>query len=266
MLLLLVGLPQEARAQRHRSWSWQTEPTFGTYERQEIEPPSAADALWSLAVPGLGQHRQGRATKWIFLAVEVAAWSVYLERRADGGDLRDDYRDFAWEHARLQAGARVDGDFEYYETLSKWEQSGAFDRDTDATGIQPQEGSETYNGMIWARAQGIFLGGGGQPGDPGFAQALEYYQQRAYGAGFLWNWSPDPDGRAQLGELISESDSRFRQATTAMGIVIANHVAAAVEAFVEARAIKTPASIDFAPRRGARGLGWSATLRVPVGR
>ena len=49
-------------------------------------------------------------------------------------------------------------------------------------------------------------------------------------------------------------------------IVIANHVASAVEAYIGSRGVRSPASIDFMPRPGARGLGWSATVSVPVGR
>ncbi len=222
--------------------------------------------LLSLSLPGLGQHRQGKSRKWIFAGLEVVAWSVYLERRSAGGALRNDYRDFAWEEGRLQAGTRVDGDFDYYETLSKWNRSGAFDRDAVSGGLQPEEDPATFNGMIWIRAQGIFLGGGGQPGDPGYAEALEFYEARAYQAEFLWDWSRSPAGRVRLGELISESDSRFRTATTAVGIVIANHLVSAVDAFLGSHGIASRANIDFAPRWTQGGGGWSARLSVPSGR
>ncbi len=254
LLALAVSTERNAEAQeRDSGGSWEAGP--------------ASHTLLSLAVPGLGQHKQGKARKWAFAALEVMALSAYVERRRSGSALRRDYRAFAWEAGRVQIGARVDGDFDYYETLSKWLRSGAFDGDAGSGGIQPEQDPETFNGMIWARAQGIFLGGGGREGDPGFAQAIEYYEERAYGSTFLWDWSSDPEGRERLGDMISETDGRFRQATTAVGIVIANHVASAIDAYLSARGVTTPASMGFAPRRGGlRGLGWTGTLRVPVGR
>jgi len=225
----------------------------------------ASHTLMSLALPGLGQHQQRRSTKWIFAGLEVAAWAMYVERRSAGAALRNDYRDFAWQEGRLHAGTRLDGNFDYYETLSKWNRSGAFDRDAGQSGLQPEEAPETFNGTIWLRAQGIFLGGGGQLGDSGFAQALAYYEERAYQTGFLWDWSGSTAGRERLAELISDSDSRFRQATTVVGVVIANHLVSAVDAFLASRGIASPASIDFAPRREVAGLGWSARLSVRFG-
>lgn len=264
-MLVAAVVPAAAEAQERRSWSWQAESPFAANYRQEPATGPVSHTLLSLALPGLGQHRQGKSRKWIFAGLEVAAWSVYLERRSAGGALRDDYRDFAWEEGRLQAGKRVDGDFNYYETLSKWNRSGAFDRDAGSSGLQPEEDPATFNGTIWVRAQGIFLGGGGQPGDLGFARALEYYEARAYETEFLWDWSRSPAGRERLGELISESDSRFMQATSAVGIVIANHLASAVDAFLASRGIASRASIRFAPRREPGGSGWSARLSVPIG-
>ena len=265
LLVAVAAVPARAEAQDRPSWSWQTEPPFAANYRQDLETGPVSHTLLSLALPGLGQHRQGKARKWIFAGLEVAAWSVYFERRSAGGALRNDYRDFAWEEGRLQAGTRVDGDFNYYETLSKWNRSGAFDRDAGLSGLQPEEDPATFNGTIWVRAQSIFLGGDGPPGDAGFAQALEYYEARAYEIEFLWDWSRRPADRARLGELISESDSRFVQATTAVGIVIANHLVSAVDAFLGSRGIASLTNIHLAPRWTPEGGGWSAKLSVPIG-
>ena len=183
----------------------------GAATLQESEAARAAGL--SLFVPGLGQHRQGRARKWLFGAVEVLGWAVFFERRASGNDLRTGYRDFAWSNGRLQAGSRADGDFDYYETLTKWTRSGAFDSDPIQPGLQPEADVGSYNGTIWARAQGLFLGGApGQVGDPGFEQARAYYEDNAYGNGFLWDWSDDAAGQAELSGRIEASDDRFGQA------------------------------------------------------
>ena len=120
--------------------------TNGMSLRQIARKLGVSHTLLSLALPGLGQHQQGKLRKWIFAGLEIAAWSVYFERGAAGGALRDDYRNFAWHDGRLQVGARVDGDFNYYETLSQWDRSGAFDRDADSSGLQPEQDPSTFNG------------------------------------------------------------------------------------------------------------------------
>ena len=284
LVLTQTAVPITVEAQAGGAWSWQARelsappyrngpvPRQGrvarlaTAPRQEPATGAAGQTLLSLALPGLGQHQLGKSRKWLFAGLEVAAWVVYMERRSAGGSLRDDYRDFAWQVGRIQVGPRVDADFNYYETLSKWDRSGAFDRDAASSGLQPEEDPATFNGTIWARAQAIFLGGGGQPGDVGFAQALEYYEARAYETEFLWDWNRTTGGRSRLGEIISESDSRFRQATTALGVVIANHLVSAVDAFLSTRGIVARANVGFTTTcRAPRGLGWSARITVPVG-
>ena len=265
VLLTQAAVPVTVEAQTGGAWSWQAQDK--PVRRQEPATGATGQTLLSLALPGLGQHQLGKSRKWLFAGLEVAAWVMYMERRSAAGSLRDDYQDFAWQVGRIQAGPRVDTDFNYYETLSKWDRSGVFDRDPASRGLEPEEDPATFNGTIWARAQAMFLGGGGQPGDAGFAQALEYYEARAYETEFLWDWSRTTGGRSRLGELISESDSRFRQATTALGVVIANHLASAVDAFLSTRGIVARANVGFATTRRAPGrLGWSARLTMGVGR
>jgi len=266
VLLVAAVLPMASRAQvaeAHTLWS----PTSVVIP-QEAAPPSLAPTFLSLALPGVGQHVLGQKRKWAYAALEVVGWAVFLERRSAGRDYRERYRDYAWEYGRIHSGPRVDGDFEYYETLSKWAASGAFDADAGLAGIQPETDVATYNGSIWSLARQIYIPGGGPvpETDPTYQSALAYYALRAYGPQFLWDWSTVPEGKDQLVSMIEATDDRFRQATTAIGAVIANHIIAAGDAFLSSRGRTLPARLTVIPSGLAYGPGWQAVVSIPVGR
>jgi hypothetical protein len=236
--------------------------------RQEAEAANLAPTLFSAVLPGAGQHVLGQQRKWAYAAVEAVGWIAFFERRSAGGDYRDRYRDFAWAQGRIQVGGRVDGDFDYYETLSKWTRSGDFDADAGLSGVQPEMDPTTYNGSIWALASQIYIPGGGPvpDTDPGYQSALAYYSDRAYGDQFLWDWSGVAGGREELGGLIKASDDRFRQATTALGVVIANHLISAADAYLSSRSGRASPRLRVVPNPLPGGSVWSAMLTVPVGR
>lgn len=231
-------------------------------------PSPVAPTLLSAALPGAGQHVLGQNRKWLYAAVEAAGWVLWAERRGSAREYRDRYRDYAWEGARLQSGPRADGDFDYYERMSKWTRSGAFDADASASGVQPETNTSTYNGSVWALASQIYFSGAAPPpSDPAYQSALAYYQQRAYGTSFLWDWNTGSGEQGELARLIDESDSRFGQATTALGAVIANHLVSAVDAYLSARGRAGPASLRVVPDLGAKaraahGTGWLLVLRL----
>lgn len=207
-------------------------------------PPQSASSLAdpfapaaSLLFPGAGQWRLGQRRGWVYAALEAAGWVAYIDRRVKAGDLRDRYRDLAWAVARLRTAERVDGDFRYYETMGHWLRSGAFDRDPAFPGIQPEPDPGTFNGSVWARARGLFLppGVAEDPTDPRYRRALDYYRAHAYDDSFLWDWSSSPEAQEEFSRLIARSDQRFRQATTALGALLANHLVSAADAFVSQR-------------------------------
>jgi hypothetical protein len=222
----------------------------------------AANALLSLVLPGAAQLREDRSRGWVFVALEAVAWVAWAERRHRAGELRNRYRDLAWDEARDPAGPRVDGDFSYYETMSLWDRSGTFDA-SPAPGVQPEKDPGTYNGSIWHLAQGLFLPpGGAAPGSPSYERAVAYYRDRAYGETFLWDWTGNPDAQGEMTRLIERSDDRFRQATLVLGAVLVNHVSAAVDAWVSA-----PSSLEHTTLRirpGPPGLdgSWRVSLHI----
>jgi hypothetical protein len=203
-------------------------------------PGPETSFLLSAAIPGAGQYARGQK-RWIaYVAAEIAGWYLVLDRRHDGDRLRDRYREIAWSAARegVSGTPRVDGDFHYYETLMKWAQSGTFDLDPGLEGIQPESDPTTFNGAMWALATDIYFPADGpvpEPGDPIYEEAMAYYVRRAYSDRFLWSWTEGSEEWTRYGETISESDARFREATLFTGLVVANHLLSAVDAFVSAK-------------------------------
>ncbi len=231
----------------------------------EGERDRAANALLSLAIPGVGQLRSGRARGWVYLAAEASLWGWWFERRSRGSELRDRYRDLAWTGARVQSGPRMDPSFAYYETLSKWARSGAFDA-SPSPGIQPELDPATFNGSIWSLAQSLFLAGdpGATAEDPGWDAAIDYYRGRAYDDRFLWDWSRTPGAQNEFSTTISESDRRFRQATDIVGVVIVNHILSGVDAYLSAHPGQPLRSVRLRPDPSVAGrLGVSAHFKVP---
>jgi hypothetical protein len=124
---------------------------------EERVPTPGRGFLLSALIPGAGQRVLGQ-DRWVaYLAGEVWAWAQYLERRREGRNLQDRYRDLAWLVARrVSSGPRVDGNFEYYESMTNFQASGAYDIDPDELGVQPELDPETFNGSMWALARQIF--------------------------------------------------------------------------------------------------------------
>lgn len=290
--VIATAVPSTSVAQWREARTWSPE----TQSVLEPPPSPVTPTLLSLALPGAGQHVLGQNRKWVYLALELAGWALWAERRAAARDYRDRYRNYAWETARLQSGSRVDGDFDYYERMTKWSRSGAFDADPSSSGVQPELDPGTYNGSIWSLAAQIHLPPGPTPppADPAYQDALAYYQQRAYASDLLWDWTGAPGGQQELARLIEESDSRFGQATTVLGAVIANHMFSAADAYLSARGragaarlrvvpaggwalpgvgrLLWDAGSPFAggqgvgPARGQPGADWLVVLSVGVGR
>lgn len=227
------------------------------------EPTPALAAGASALLPGAGQHLLGRDRKWIYLAVEALGWAAWVDRRSAGAEFRDRYRDFAWSQARIQTGPRVDGDFHYYEALTKWLRSGAFDVEPGVPGVQPEEDATTYNGSIWRLAAQLHLPGGTQtpPDDPQYVRALGYYEARAYETELLWDWTGTGDAQATYAGLIEQSDRRVRQATNVLGALFANHLVSAIDAFATARGVGVPGEVSVVPTLAPTGTRWTAAVR-----
>ena len=205
---------------------------------QVLRTPAGA-ALASLALPGAGQAALGRRRWAAYALFEVAVWAVRIHSLGEKQDAVDGYRDIAWTAARepLHSLPRQDGSWGYYETMSQYVSSGAYDLDP-GPGFQPETDGSTYNGYIWSLAQSIYLPGGqGGPGTPGYDQAVAYYEGHAAGPAFVWSWQGQAGALDRFRSLIGDADDAARTARTALGAVLANHLVSAVDALITARGI-----------------------------
>jgi hypothetical protein len=160
---------------------------------------------------------------------------------------------------------RIDGDFAYYERLVHWTRSGAFDRDPGADGVQPELDGATFNGSVWSLAMRIHGATGVPETDPAYGDALAYYGAHAYPTELLWDWSGTPGAQSEYEKLLDTSDSRFRQATTVLGVIIANHVLSAADAYLTARGRASAPRVRVVPDASI-GSGWRVLLSVPAPR
>jgi hypothetical protein len=203
--------------------------------------PSPGKAfLFSAVVPGAGQWHLGQGRWPAYLAVEIWAWIQFLDWRREGHRLQRQYKDLAWLVARrISTGRRTDAGWDYYEALTQFQASGAFDTDPLTDGIQPESDPATFNGTIWALAQQIFLPEDPEnpiaPDSPAYDQAFDYYRSRAYAPSLAWDWGSNTLHQEEYGNLIREADEALRSATGMVGVIIANHLLSAVDALVSGR-------------------------------
>jgi hypothetical protein len=257
--LLVVGMVWPRLVEGQRA----TNTSFAAFAPQSAGGVDLRPTSLSLVLPGAGQHLLGQDRKWAYLALEIAGWAFFVERRRAGSDYRDRYRDFAWENGRVQGSLRIDGDFDYYERLAHWTRSGAFDRDAASAGIQPELDDATFNGSVWSLATRIYLGGATNvpESDPAYQSALAYYSAEAYATELLWDWTAAAGAQSDYADLLDTSDGRFRQATAVLGIIIANHILSAADAYISSRG-RSGLSLRVLPDP-ARSTGWSAVLTMP---
>lgn len=234
-------------------------------------------ALRSLFLPGWGQHHRDRSHWWAYPLVEAGALAGWLQGRSRGSSVRERYRDLAWDVARtpVWSGDRTEGPWEYYERMSQWTRSGAFDRSPDPGLLLPETDPSTYNGSIWALAKQLHLepdatGGsvgleGVERSSPEYRRALDYYRERAIPPELGWDWSDASEAQVRFRRLIDSSDEAFRRATTFVGLVFLNHFISATEAWLHERSAPLQ-HIPFQLDAGAGPLAepgrWTFQLRI----
>jgi len=209
-----------------------------------------------------------------YLAVEVWGWLSYVNHKSHGESLERRYRDLAWSVARRfdPPLTRRDTTFAYYEAMAGFHDSGEFDTNRDLAGIQPPENDTiTFNGRQWRQAKLLYLRGVGQtPGTPDYERALEYYRANAIPPGYGWSWGDSNLEQQVFNRLIRDSDDAIRRATRTLGLILANHVASAIDALVTARldaaargGRQIKVGSELAPAGGS--ILWKTTVRFPIG-
>ncbi len=219
----------------------------------DTAPPSAIPAalrmpVWrrpwvrplaSLIVPGSGQLLGGRDRGMVYLATEVWFVARALALSDQARREKAHFLTLAFDVARARfTSVRVDGPWEYYETMSHYVESGAYNLAAPGGSFQPETDTLTFNGAMWLLARRNYLEHPDSippPSDPAYQAALAFYRQRAYGDQYRWSWK---DARLEMdvySHAIHTSDDDFRQATDYLGAILLNHLASAVDAFITLR-------------------------------
>jgi len=202
------------------------------------ERPGWLPPLASAIIPGSGQLMMGQERGALYLAIEALLITRFFALQGDGRQAADRYRDLALQVARQPFNPVIrDTVFEYFEQMQKFIESGPFDTDPGAALVPPTD-ERIFNGSIWRLARETFFTNPDSLPDPGsleYQQALEFYRRRAIGENFRWSWRNAGLEQDLYRQSIQRSDESFRQASQYLGLVLANHLLSAIDAFVTVR-------------------------------
>ena len=226
-----------------------------------IEPDAPRRSPWytplaSAARPGAGQAvlRQDRFVA--YMAVEGYFWLRYFADRREARREREAYRQLANDVARaFYSDAKPVGDFEYYERMEQYIESGVYDVIPGGT-LQPETDTTTFNGSVWLLARRTYWTNPELPPDPGseaYLRAEALYQDRAIAPEFRWSWRDAQLEQDLYRRTISRSNEAFRRSVQDLGVVLANHVLSTVDAYVSVRLQRSVSEPDR----------FGATLTVP---
>jgi hypothetical protein len=197
-----------------------------------------------------------------YLALEAYAWLQYAAHSRDARRYRNGYQTLSSRVARAPFSAvRPTGDFAYYERMSHYAESGAFDRVTGAP-LDPETDTTTYNGATWLLARRTFWADPDEPPDTAsiaWNQAIEFYIRRAYGTLYRWSWRSAEFEYAEFRQLLRGANDSNRQSLTDLGVVLANHLLSTVDAYVTVRVRR---GAESGPGGGA--AGWSIAGSIPL--
>jgi hypothetical protein len=225
-------------------------------------PPSWWAPLASAAVPGTGQalFQQDR---WLpYLAIEAFAWFQYAASRAEGRRQSRSYRTLARNVAQAPFGSTSEGDFDYYERMKHFSESGVYDLVPGAE-IDPEIDTLTSNGALWLLARRTYWADpdvAPDPASPQYQNALTFYATRAVRPEFRYSWRNAQLELDVFRRTIDRSNDAYRRSVEYLGAVLANHVLSTVDAYVTLRLQRRRANAG--EPRGAYEL--SATLPWPA--
>lgn len=205
--------------------------------------PSGARAPWwapvlSGVVPGAGQFAMGQQRSVGYLVAEGYLILQQVRARRDANRDRDAYRALAFDVARQPfGGERPRGSWDYYESMEKYLESGAFDRIPGGS-IDPETDESTYNGARWLLARETYwLNPAVAPamGSVEYQRALAFYQSRAVPAAFQWSWRDAQLQRDVYAQTIASANRSVQRAVNYVGLIGANHLVSLIDAYVSVR-------------------------------
>jgi hypothetical protein len=188
--------------------------------------------LASLAIPGSGQFILGKDRFVGFLAIEVLGWWQYNKDVRERASQERAYKDYALRVAREpflstlpSPGAAPDGNWEYYEWMRDFLESGPFS--LSAVGpTRPDTNPNTFNGSRYRLLQST---------QPTEAAALAAYEQQAIRPEYRWSWT---NRQLQYDIYRRTTDLRndaHRAAIKDLLVIGANHFLSMIDAFAAFR-------------------------------
>lgn len=210
---------------------------------QAWRPTSGSRAPWwapvlSGVVPGAGQFAMGQQRSVGYLVAEGYLILQQVRARRDANRDRDAYRALAFDVARQPFGdERPRGSWDYYESMEKYLESGAFDR-IPGGAIDPETDETTYNGARWLLARETYwLNPAVAPavGSAEYQRALAFYRSRAVPAAYQWSWRDAQLQRDVYAQTIASANRSGQRAVNYVGLIGANHLASLIDAYVSVR-------------------------------
>ena len=189
-------------------------------------------------VPGSGQFIMGQQRGVGYLVAEGYLLLQQVRARRDANRDRDAYRALAFEVARQPfGGARPRGTWDYYESMEKYLESGAFDRIPGGV-VDPEIDETTYNGARWLLARETFwVNPNVTPavGSPEYQRALAFYVSRAVPSAYQWSWRDAQLEKDIYGQTILSANRSVQRAVNYVGLIGANHLVSLIDAYVNVR-------------------------------
>lgn len=153
--------------------------------------------LYSLLLPGLGEHYLGHSTRAKgFFVAEGAIWAGFGVFRLQGNHRQDLFR----EYARASAGVSVRDDDEFYRIVGNFISS---------------EGPYSANEQVRRAARSIF------PGDR--ERQDEYIAAHEYTGGDAWRWASETQ-RERFRDMRTSSLDAYHRADLTVGLMVANRL------------------------------------------
>lgn len=173
-----------------------------------------------------------------YLALEAWALLEFANQRTEARRQQNRYRTLARNVARSLYGVQPPvGTWPYYEAMEHYLESGVFDR-IPGGDVEPEQDTETHNGSMWLLARQTFWADPAIPppaSSAEFRSAMNFYLERAIRSEYRWSWRNAQLEQDLYVRTIRRSNTSFREARQALGIVIANHLLSSVDAFVTLR-------------------------------
>lgn len=184
-------------------------------EKEEEEAPEETPSvqrvdgrramLYSLILPGLGQHYSGRKERArVGFAVEAAIWASFLAFNVQEGQREDRYIEFAERFAGVETSGK---DSDYWRTIANFERA--------------EGDAGSANELVRRQARALY------PDDRAAQQAYE--QANGYFGDRVWDWQTS-DNLARYRQLRGRAIDSGDRATYSIALALVHRVISVIDA------------------------------------